>query len=648
MSSVGRRLAAILGVLAFAVFPGASVVRAAPGDGARVEAPVLPLDQLGAAGPLEFYGQAGTATLTFPVPPGLSPAALNATFELPTFLRSAAVTVTQDRRTLAQVELPIVPRGPVVLPLAGANVQGNAVTLTIHAYLLPLEGYCLDPDSPLRLVDAAVEFTGTEPVPTAVADFLPPVLRTLTIAIPREPSPAESDAAVRMATATTSRYRQQNVRVAVTALPDGEALPATGSAPFERQVVIKEGPTSGLSLQGGPGIPVLVISGPAADLTNQTRLLASDLSRLAVSTRAVVGPLREAPQLPGDTATLRELGETSLSAQSLSPQVVVGIDQTRLGRSAHSIRVHLIGSHTPVPDGIGAQVVARAGGETLARWASTADGVIDRWVDIPDRLIRRFTSLEVAVDITGDTGRCGEFQPITLTIDGDSVVQSSPARPPVPPGLESLPQAVMPRVEIGIGADRYADTMRAVSIMTGLQRLSALPVDTAVVDLAQALDSDSPAVLIAADGWDRDDITLPVSASDDEVTVDGVDSSGAPVTLRVDPAVGLGSLQSVFDGRRSLLVATSNGAPRQLDQLLRWLDDDPQRWGRLYGSAVVSAPGRPPITVPNAAAAPSPAPDSGGPGAWLPWVGAGLIGAVIVGAAVLLTRRRSRTRGRGA
>ncbi|ORB28701.1 hypothetical protein BST38_18540 [Mycolicibacterium parafortuitum] len=631
MRWVGGCFLAVCAVLMPVVASSAPPARAVP----------LTFDELGSAGPLEFYGQAGTTTVTFPVPPGMTPTALDATLELPVFLRSAAVTVVQDRRTIAQLDVPLLPRGPVRIPLDGVVVVENAVTITLNAYLLPLDGYCVDPSNPLRLVDGAVEFAGVETVPAAVADFLPPVLRTLTIAVPPDPSQAESDAAVRLATAVTSRYRQQNTGVQITALPRGRVLPAAESAPFERQISITEGPDSGLSLQGGPGIPVLLISGPAAELANQTRLLASDLRRLAISTRAVVGPLRDAPQLPGDTTTLRELGENELTTEALAPRVVFGIDQTRLGRSAHNVRVHLVGSYTPVPENIGAQVVVRTGGETIDRWVADRDGVIDHWVDIPDRLLQRFTNLEVAVDITGNTGRCGEFQPLTLSIDGESTVQSTPARPPVPPGLQSLPQALMPRVEIGIGDDRYADTARAVSIMTGLQRLSALPIDTVVVGVQQAVDSGGPAVLIAADGWDRDDITLPVSVSEDELTVEGADTSGAAVTLRLDPAVGFGALQWVFDGRRSLLVATSNGAPRQLDQLLRWLDEDPARWPRLYGSAVISAPGRTPVTVPAPAVTAQAAPrDSGGGGTVPIWVAAGVFAAAVVTGALLLRRRR--------
>ncbi len=205
------------------------------------------------------------------------------------------------------------------------------------------------------------------------------------------------------------------------------------------------------------------------------------------------------------------------------------------------------------------------------------------------------------VNISGNTGRCGEFQPITLTIDGESVVQSSPAKPPVPRGFQSMPQALMPRVQVGIGTDTYGDTVRAVSIMTGLQRLSALPIDTLVVPIQEAIDSPNPAVLISPDGWDHPELPLPVAAPDTvPMTLNVLDDDGNPTTLTLDPAIQFGSLQTVFDGNRSVLVATSNGgAVDQLDELLRWLGADEQRWSALDGIGLVSVPGRDPVTVPG-------------------------------------------------
>lgn len=52
-----------------------------------------------------------------------------------------------------------------------------------------------------------------------------------------------------------------------------------------------------------------------------------------------------------------------------------------------------------------------------------------------------------------------------------------------------MPQSLMPRVQVGIGSDVFADTVRAVYIIVGMQRLSALPLDTAVMPLQAAIDS---------------------------------------------------------------------------------------------------------------------------------------------------------------
>jgi len=602
--------------------------------------PVISLGDMGTIAPLAFYGDQGTAALTIPVPPGLAPTALNATVELPINVRSGTLTVTQDDRTISRVPLSAVDQAPISIPLTGAEIVDNSMAVTLRTYLIPLEGYCLDPTNPLRLTNGAVAFAGGEAPPTIVSDFLPPVLRKLTIAIPAAPSRSESDAAVRLSAAIVARYGRESTTVTVASL----ATPLPPSAPFERQIVIQQGQETGLTLLPGDGpIPRLRISGLESELTNQARLLSADVSRLAMSSKAVVGPLKDAPQLPGNVTTLRSLGQPVVSSVALAPQVSIGLDQTRMGRSAHDVRVHLIGSYTPIPNSISARLVAVVGGETIDHWPSDNAGVIDRWVSVPDRLLKRYTTLGVSLDIAGNTGRCGEFQPLTLTIDGDSVVSSQPAVPPVPGGFQSLPQALMPQVQIGIGADAFADTVRATAIVVGLQRMSALPLDTVVTDVQSAIDSRGPAILIAADGWNHSEIALPLSAAQGAMTIDAVDANavgeGTETTLTLDPAMRYGSLQAFFDGQRSLLVATSNAAPAQLDELLRWLAADARRWPRLDGIALVSAPGQAPVTVrPQAGVADVPVRSGDASAAW--WAAGGIAALAIMGYALIWWRSR--------
>ncbi|MEV3901601.1 hypothetical protein AB0K11_04685 [Mycobacterium sp. NPDC050551] len=621
---------------------------AAPGDGGQVaDAPTLRLAEVGADPVVAFYGTQGISSLTIPVPPGLVPASIDATVEVPVNVAAGTLTATQEDRTLSRTGLPIVDRAPISIPLAGAAIVDNAVTVTLRSYLTPAGDYCLDPSNPLRLVDAAVRYEGIEAPPRTVADFLPPILRRIDLFVPAAPSRVESDAAIRFATAVVARYGKQDTEVSVTALADGQDAPPGPSQPMQRQVVIREGDDAGVSLLGTVGVPSLLISGRDGELTNQARLLSSDVNRLALSSKAVVGPVQSSPVLASDSTTLRRLGQPGVNATGLSPQVSIGLDQTRLGRSARNVRVHLQGSYTPLPSQIGGQLVVAIGAETLDSWPAESSGRIDRWIDVPDQLLERYTNLGVALDISGNVGRCGEFQPITLTIDGDSEIRSERAQPPLPGGFQALPQALMPRVEVGIGED-FADTRRAVAILVGLQRLSGLPVDTAVTSVAEAAASPNPAVLIDANEWTDDRITLPVTANaDGELTVENARGTGEAGTLTITPAPAFGSLQTTYDGNRTVLVATSDNAPGELDRLLEWLSADVDRWSRLTGDAVIAVPGEPPAAVSSGAGgqdvAAAPA-DTGGSGSRWVLVAAGVAVAVLAVGLILLLRSRSRRR----
>ncbi len=654
-----RRLGAVTGVVAtlLCTAPGAFAEPGPPPvdiGGAVLDAPTLSFTDLGAQSTVSFYGGTSSAEVSFPVPAGLTPTALNVTLDLPFTIRSGQVTVSQGDRLVSKQGLPVVDLAPLVIPLSGVEVVGNVATVTLTLTALPEDGYCLDRLNPIDLINGSVTFAGAETPPGTVADFLPPLLRKLTIGVPASPSRAESDAAVQLAAALVKRYGSQLADVEVVSLLDGATTVPVPGAPLERQVVIKEGPDEAVALSGTVGVPQLVISGPADKLTDETRLLTDGALNLAAAPRVVPENLGSARlvRLPGDQTTVAQLGQTNLTSTGVSPQVNIGLDQTRFGRAVQGIRVHVTGTYTPLPNTYGAQVSAAVNGETIDSWPTDAAGAIDRWIDVPDRLLTRYTELQVSVNTTGNIGGCNDYRPMTLAIAGSSVVQTTPAVPPIPPGFGSLPQALMPTIEVGIGKDAFADTVRATQILVGLQRLSALPLRTAVTSLDQARAGQDPAVLISADGWTDGSITLPVSANAGRITLAGQGPEDE-ATLNLDPGVQFGSLQTVFDGRRSLLIATSNGAPGQLDELLRWMNADRSRWPQLRGSAIVAIAGRTPAMVagrsPVSVYGPAtPAPESSATAsgryrydsAW--WVAAAVVGVAAVGAgAIVLSARRS-------
>jgi hypothetical protein len=642
-------LASVIGFLVLSAPPGG----AAPSDaGTAADSLTVSLADLGSPANLEFWGLTTSQELTVPVLRGLTPATLNATVELPVNLRLGTIIVAQGERTLAKLNLPTADQTLFAIPLAGAEVNDNSLRVTLRTYLAPLDGYCLYPDSPLRLTNATITYTGVEQPPTTVAHFLPPVLRKLTIFLPQSPSPDESGAAIRLATSAAAHYGRQNPEITLVPLIEGQAAPPTPPQLLERQIVVKDGPEGELLLQGSPAAPWLLLSGPLGKTDeSDIAVLFSDLSELALSSKASAESLKPKLQLPGDTATMRELGQTVGNFTSLQPRALIGLDQTRFGRSVHAVRVHLQGSYTPTPPNIGGQITVTVGGDTIDHWPTDGHGTIDRWIDVPDRLLQRYTNLAVVLDVAGNIGHCGDFytagagnQLLTLNINGDTTVETSPALPPVPDGMRSMPQSLLPRVQVGIEPRSFSDTWRAVEIMVGLQRLSSIPIETTVTTVKQAIDSSNPAVLIAADGWNHSDVVLPVSAGPSgPITVNAVESGNKPITLTLDPTLRFASLQTVFNRGRSLLVATSNGASNQLDELLALFKSDNKRWQRLGGVAVVFVPGQDPVFVDHPSApggGQSESAASHSETSWLWWFGAAWLGVAIVGAGVILWRIR--------
>ena len=292
------------------------------------------------------------------------------------------------------------------------------------------DGYCLDPTNPLRLTDVAIRYDGIRDYrPATVADFLPPVLRKLT----HLHSGHASRSRIRRGGSTGDRrgrpLRQAvpRCRAAAARRRADRTRPSRRHRWNARSSSARRPEAGGRICEAPTAFPRCSISGPPNELVNQARLLSSDVARLAVSSNAVVGPLK----YDATTACRRHdhprPRSTGVNATALNPQVVDPAGPN----SAGPLGAQASGFICAVPTrrcrpAWAGSVVASVNGETIDQWPTDDTGAIDRWVAVPNRLLQRYTNLGVAINISGNTGRCGEFQPITLTIDGDSPVQSEP------------------------------------------------------------------------------------------------------------------------------------------------------------------------------------------------------------------------------
>ncbi|WP_141717394.1 cellulose biosynthesis cyclic di-GMP-binding regulatory protein BcsB [Nocardia altamirensis] len=587
---VGMRIGAVGAVAVLAVGPMAA--SAAPGE------VTLGLKTLGLGKSLTFPGAAHEVSLTLPLLPGLVPTAIVGTVQLPPHVGRGAMEVHSGERLLDRVEIPVAPRAPIRLGLAGAEVVDNAISVTLASSLISDAGFCVTDwlGRPLALTEVGVVYSGEEVQPTTVADFLPPVLQRLTIYLPADPAEVESAAAMTLSAAVIARYGSQPVTVAVRPIPASGEIPDDPLDLLERQVVIGESPNPGLRLSPGPK-PRLTINGEKKSLPDQMRLLVSDLTKVAISSAATAVALPQAPIIAPERTTLGELGQTQLTSTALGAvRVDVGIDQSRLGRPSKDVRVRLHGSYTPLPNTLNGQLTVTAGDIHIDSWPVDASGRFDRWISVPNSVLGRFTTLSVTFHQAGLTHGCGLEQPLTLTIDPSSEVTSNAANPPIPSGFGALPQALLPDVQVGLRTPGFADTARAVTVLTGLQRLTAIPMRPELVPFDQAVQSKTPAVLIAANGDVPESIRLPLTQTDAGLAL--TDTEGKPITrITIDPTTPFASLQSTWSGGRTVVVGTSSNAPEHFNRILEWLDADLDRWSRLHGSVLFQADNRAPEFV---------------------------------------------------
>lgn len=608
---------------------------------------------LGFGESLDFRGHTDTITLTLPVPDGLRPDALDTTAQLPVDIARGWIDVESEGRLISRLDLPPNESAvPLSIPLADATVDDGAAVVTVRLHLDAVDNICPETWTwrSVQLRNSAIRYSGTPTPPALIADFLPPILDRLDLYLTGNPTDTESTVALDLTAAVTARYHGTGTRVVVQELPEN-GIPPAADTPFVRQIVIDETGDPGALLGNIPdGPPALYLTGNSDTLLDQARIVTSELSGLAVATDAAAAFPNRPARLSPDTETLDELRIGTLEDSALGgAEVHLYLDQTRFGRPVEGLRVDLSGAYTPLPETEGGLITVRAGDTVLDSWAADGSGIIDRVVDVPDSALRRVTDLSVSLRTTGAQQACGLQQPVTVRIDGDTRISSTLADRPVPPGFESLPQSLMPHVDVAATDSDLDATARAVDIIAGLQSLTAVQLEPQWVPLEDAVESNTPTVLVAPDGQVPDSLDLPLVRTEDRrFDITGEDGNTASLTFGTE--VDFASLQVMRDNDRALLVAMSTAVPAELDRTLTWLAAEPGRWAQLDGNVLFTAPERDPVTLSDPAGeTDAVAADSDDNGTVTAIVVAAAVLAVIaaVGAgvwAMMLRRRRPRPR----
>ncbi|WP_231686463.1 cellulose biosynthesis cyclic di-GMP-binding regulatory protein BcsB [Corynebacterium deserti] len=612
--------------------------------------PSMPLSALRSSDDIAVPNFAKELPLSFDVPAGTVPQSLSGTLQIPAEFSGGVVEFYDGDRLFHTLRLEVNDsRAYLEVPLQSIPVEDGRANFSLRAILDPVNNQWCYEEQEVRFLDGNVTFEGATINPAVVADYFPSVLRALTIYVPENPSGAVQEATLEVATSLDSVYRRSGLDVNVETLPTGSDGPATAPGDFERQIVLVDEVTERNTqktelVNPGQDNAFLRLSGNADELYDQARLLTDATLPLAVDTEVTASGFGDVPNLSTDVATLQELGITQLTSESIArTSVTLGIERSRLRTYSQYMDLHITGTYTPLPPQNAGQITFSVGDTVLDSFTTDDTGIIDREFNVPGDLVNRYTEIVVEFTSTGDVN-CEVTQPVGLNIDSDSLVTSQHSDVPVLNGFRSLPQSFQPRVDVAFADPSVQELSRAVSVVLGIQSMSSQRIRPHLVDWDEAVASERPTIFIDAAGAKTDQVpsylaqqgpTLEITSKNDQ----NADGEQLTRSLQTNAALVVGSIQAVWDAdkKRTVIVASSQDSPAELDALISWMGEDRERWSDLNGDLIVKVRDREPVQLTTVEA-----PDQPGRSATVfIAIGVSLVVIALIVAAVVSVSRRS-------
>jgi hypothetical protein len=454
-----------------------------------------------------------------PVPAGLAPKEVTGRLLFDTDA-DGTVEILADNSVVSRVDKKPADRElPLTFPVTSGDVQSGLLRFSIRYLAGPpavRQQTCIPNNlGNVQLVGVHVGLTGTASPPTTVAGFFGRAVSAVSIRVPGQPDRDLQQAALTAEAAIASVYGTQ-AQVTVT-------TPATGSR------AVRVTPVQGRVVQLVPGqgqvrsaitttdgVPVLTLTGDPAKLPAAAAALGSDLLSLADTPR--VTRLEQSGTVAGPgRLTLASLGQDAPRLSGLGQsQIDLNVTQSQFGSPVSSVKIHLVGQHTPIPGQISATLSYYWNGQLVASQlldrAPTTQ--IDQAIVIPATQLQSANTLTLRLDAVPSGGGGGgggngvpfdcagplSYLPVVASFDGKASTLTPMAGPPADPGFQVFPQALANHLTIAFGSDRPADSSLtdAAALVGGLARINFSQFDVRVTGAQSFIGSSTPGLLVDA------------------------------------------------------------------------------------------------------------------------------------------------------
>lgn len=549
----------------------------------------LPLPALGLPADTTLLGGGVSQTISLPVSPGLAVRRLRGLIHAPVDFAAGFVEIDDGNGALlATVDLPAVVPAQAVVPFdvdvsAGQVTGSNLVlSLTVREPPIPPDQRC-GLGERLELSGLAAVYAGSEPAPTTVAAFFPPVLQRLVIYTPIDADGSEQQAVLVLASAVARTYGAQATAISVVTQPRGSAPPPAPQ--LSRAVVVENGDAAITVVNAGRSNVYLKLTGRGDQLTDQVSPVVNRLQSLLQTPNARVNQAGSNGDPTSDQITFGRGNLTGEASVLRTGKLTVGIDRSALGAGrVDNLGVHLLATHTPVASLDSATLVVRANGQAVYTTPLTDNGHVDATFDIPAKFLRQRIVFDFELTFS-PRQLCNLTQaPMTFQLDPRSTLAMRRGGRAVG-GFGAVPSEFSPEFLVALDGSGPNQLDYAARVVADVARQTSTTLMPRVVDVKAAADAHTGALIVA------NAMTLKVASIRPPI---GGESSDVRVTLpddlHADIAGGLGSIQTFADQPRdrTVILVTTSGAWSLVDPLLAYVDQQPNGWSSLTGNVLAA------------------------------------------------------------
>lgn len=544
-----------------------------------------------------------TTRFDVPVPAGVTPRAITGVLTMPEVVSSGVVTFRINGRIAKSIASTLYAR--VRIPVTAADVIADGtIGLTISSQGPAIQNLCRPAAGEATFRKLALEYRGTEQVPTTLANFFPASTSGIDVLIADDAGDDLLEAGIAAVGALATRYPDgTDIRL----FPASEA--PTEAVATERVVVISEGRagevTTEITAEPG-GAPTLTIAATGEDLGAAARALSlpqgGDTLQLADDPDAegVTGQIGQ--REPDLDITLAEAGaeDVLVSGYGTTSQLV-RIPQDAFSSPVSAIDVHLQGAHSAVTDPDRARLDVRMNGELVGSEVLGESGQLEMDFTVPAGRLRSLNDLELVLSaVTPDGLPCAApgSPPIEVDLDTQGSTLTATAGRAETRGFQLLPQVLQSSLPVAIradGAQRFAAAQDAARLVAALQHAAAFPLDVQLVPADAFIAGDRSGLIVGATTADATSLEAPLKLSSIRL-LDQPDSS-FEVTSQ-EPYAVFESFES--DDRQVLMLggwAPGNAAPPRLltSKVVEHVESS--GWPALEGDLVITDESAPPFTV---------------------------------------------------